>query len=223
MRYSVNKDRAEIVKVNHLPSDISAEAMPSRILLTWTDLHYRTMEQATIAHSLTTVSSAIKLQTGKATRCHERPTASVPPLKRHSFEFNYRDYQLDIPSAADALIASKAFLPDDNKFANIIDVQRTALLLFVGYLDAATQMSESCGGGGNIPDGWGRDKDEDDLEWARRCAHMADRMCKAPVKKGLKRERNVQSQKRDKMKTSKRDNVDISTPIRDKSFVCNSQ
>ncbi len=187
MRYSVNKDRAEIVKVNHLPSDISAEAMPSRILLTWTDLHYRTMEQATIAHSLTTVSSAIKLQTGKATRCHERPTASVPPLKRHSFEFNYRDYQLDIPSAADALIASKAFLPDDNKFANIIDVQRTALLLFVGYLDAATQMSESCGGGGNIPDGWGRDKDEDDLEWARRCAHMADRMCKAPVKKGLKR------------------------------------
>ena len=70
---------------------------------------------------------------------------------------------------------------------DIVDVQRTALLLFAGYLDTATQMSESCGGGGSTPDGWGRDKDEDNLEWARRCARMANRMCKAPVQKGLKR------------------------------------
>ena len=73
------------------------------------------------------------------------------------------------------------------EIANIVDVQRTVLLLFAGYMDAATQMSESCGGGGSIPDGWGRDKDEDDLAWARRCARMANRMCKAPVYKGLKR------------------------------------
>ncbi len=93
-------------------------------------------------------------------------------MKHHSFEFNYRDYNLYIPSAVDALISNQVILPDDNTFANIVDVRRTALLLFAGYLDAATQMSESCGGGGSTPDGWGRDKDDDDLAWARRCARM---------------------------------------------------
>ena len=33
--------------------------------------------------------------------------------------------------------------------------------------------------------GWGRDKDEDELEWARRCARMANSMCKR--RKGLHR------------------------------------
>ena len=31
---------------------------------------------------------------------------------------------------------------------------------------------------GSDTGGWGRDKDEDDREWARRCARMANRMCK---------------------------------------------
>ena len=33
VRYSVNKDKAEIVKVNFLPDDISAEAMYQRMVL----------------------------------------------------------------------------------------------------------------------------------------------------------------------------------------------
>ncbi len=132
-------------------------------------------------------STATKLQTERTARCNEPPTVSVPPMRHHHFEFNYRDYNLDIPSAVNALISNQVILPDDNTFANIVDVQRTALLLFAGFLDAAIQMSESCGGGGSTPDGWGRDKDEDDLAWARRCARMANRMCKASVYKGLKR------------------------------------
>ena len=161
--------------------------MPSRIILTWTDLHCKAMEQATTATKPSRSVLVTKQQTAETARRNERPTVSAPSTKRHSFEFNYRDYKLDIPSAVDAIIANEIILPDDNTGANIVDVQRTALLLFAGYLDAATQMSESCGGGGSSPDGWGRDKDEDDLEWARRCARMANRMCKAPVKCGLKR------------------------------------
>lgn len=68
-------------------------------------------------------------------------------------------------------------LSENNVFATINDLQRTAILLFAGYLDAATQMSESSGGGGSTPDGWGRDKDEDDWsgqddahEWQATCA-----------------------------------------------------
>lgn len=161
--------------------------MPSRIILTWTDVHCEAREQAHTAAKPNPLSLAIKLQAERTASCNECSTISVPPMRHRSFEFNYRDYNLDIPSAVDALISNQVILPDDNTFANIVDVQRTALLLFAGYLDAATQMSESCGGGGITPDGWGRDKDEDDLAWARRCARMANRMCKAPVYKGLKR------------------------------------
>ena len=61
------------------------------------------------------------------------------------------------------------------------------IVYFIGclrYLDAATSMATSSGGGSDTG-GWGRDKDEDELEWARRCARMANSMCKR--RKGLHR------------------------------------
>ena len=43
------------------------------------------------------------------------------------------------------------------------------MLLFAGYIDAATSMSESCGGGGSSPSsGWGKKDDEDDWKFAHR-------------------------------------------------------
>ena len=54
------------------------------------------------------------------------------------------------------------------------------MLLFAGYIDAATSMSEPCGGGGSTPSsGWGKKDDEDDWKFAHRCAQMAHAMCKA--------------------------------------------
>ena len=37
--------------------------------------------------------------------------------------------------------------PEDNEIATIENIFHVAMLLFVGYIDAATSMSESCGGG----------------------------------------------------------------------------
>ncbi len=54
---------------------------------------------------------------------------------------------------------------------------RTAFLLFAGYVDAATTFAQNCGGGGSAPDqNWGRDKNEDDILWARRCFRKAREM-----------------------------------------------
>ena len=54
------------------------------------------------------------------------------------------------------------------------DVAHVAMLLFVGYIDAATSMSESCGGRGSAPEsGWGKKDDEDERQYARRCLQMA--------------------------------------------------
>ena len=83
------------------------------------------------------------------------------------------------------IIRQNCSLEEAHPLAKIEEIQHTALLLFDRYIDAATNMAVSSGGGGSDTSSWGRDKDEDKLEWARRCARMANGMCKR--KKGLHR------------------------------------
>ena len=66
---------------------------------------------------------------------------------------------------------------------------RTAFLLFAGYVDAATTFAQNCGGGGSVPDqNWGRNKNEDDILWARRCFRKAREMVTTPViRSGMRR------------------------------------
>ena len=90
----------------------------------------------------------------------------------------------EIPEAQDNIIRQNCSLEEAHPLAKLEEIQHTALLLFAGYLDAATSMATSSGGGSDTG-GWGRDKDEDELEWARRCARMANSMCKR--RKGLHR------------------------------------
>ena len=97
----------------------------------------------------------------------------------------YYSFHVEIPEAADTIIRQNCSLEEAHPLAKIEEIQHTALLLFAGYLDAATSMAASSGGGGSDTSGWGRDKDEDELEWARRCARMANSMCKH--RKGLHR------------------------------------
>ena len=79
-------------------------------------------------------------------------------------------------------------LDADNVFAKIGDVQKTAILLFAEYIDAATTIAaQSGGGGGGATSGWGRDKDEDELSWAHRCAMMVNRLCRPRKKQGYGR------------------------------------
>ena len=40
---------------------------------------------------------------------------------------------------------------------------------------------------GGATSGWGRDKDEDELSWAYRCAMMANRLCRPCKKQGYGR------------------------------------
>ena len=61
--------------------------------------------------------------------------------------------------------------------------QKTAFLLFANYLDAATEIAESCGGGGSPESNWGRKDDEDDIEWARHCARQARQMHQRPIRR----------------------------------------
>jgi hypothetical protein len=63
---------------------------------------------------------------------------------------------------------------DGNKVVTV------GLQLMAGYVDEATQFAQTHGGGGggsNMP--WGRNPDEDDRQWARRCLAMARKMMRA--------------------------------------------
>lgn len=161
--------------------------MPSKIEATWKDLHKDILQQDKADKENQVKNTSAELQTANNARCRNCNEYQPQPLVHHSINWNYRDYKIEIPSNANDILMQNMSLPKNNVFATINDLQQTAILLFAGYLDAATQMSESSGGGGSTPDGWGRDKDEDDLEWARRCARMASHMCRPTIKRGNRR------------------------------------
>lgn len=161
--------------------------MPSKIEATWEKLHKEVLQQEDADRENHVRNTSAELQTANNARCRNCNEYQPQSLVHHSINWNYHDYEIDIPSNANDILMQDVSLPENNVFATINDLQQTAVLLFAGYLDAATQMSESTGGGGSTPDGWGRNKDEDDLEWARRCARMASQMCRPAVKRGNRR------------------------------------
>lgn len=161
--------------------------MPSKIEATWEKLHKEVLQQEDADRENHVRNISAELQTANNARCRNCNEYQPQSLVHHSINLNYHDYEIDIPSNANDILMQDVSLSENNVFVTINDLQQTAVLLFAGYLDAATQMSESTGGGGSTPDGWGRDKDEDDLEWARLCARMASQMCRPAVKRGNRR------------------------------------
>lgn len=92
----------------------------------------------------------------------EKAKTSIVPIKTQS-----ADYEICEESASETI----------NR------IQRVAIALFVGYIDAALTMSESYGGGGSISSNWGKNEDDDWL-WARKCATKAMWLCKPRMRYG---------------------------------------
>lgn len=70
--------------------------------------------------------------------------------------------------------------------ANCQELTDIAVAIFVGLLDTQNVVTGGGGGGSQSDLPW-RDKDEDDLQWARRCARVANRSLGKKTKTGLKR------------------------------------
>ena len=71
---------------------------------------------------------------------------------------------------------------------NCNQIINCAMLLSLGYIREATTYAESCGGGSSPGYGWGRDKDEDDDHWWRRCIAVSAAMMR-PAKYRMRRGR----------------------------------
>lgn len=75
----------------------------------------------------------------------------------------------------------------ENVAENSANLCSVAASLYLGYLNAATRIAQSCGGGGGPGTGWGKRDDENDMDFRRRCFGMAMKMMKPGRQQHLKR------------------------------------
>ena len=174
--YTIGKGNS-IYKSSQL--GLGRHLIPSKIGQTWTNLHSGKRSATTeAAGNLQTQETAPQQTSQSATNVAAQPYIDPVPIVHYDIEVEEKHYRVDIPKAADLAIANVLSFVDIEEFAaSMLEMQEIAILLFAGYIDAATSMAESHGGGGSTPSsGWGRDKDEDEREWVRRCARMAMEM-----------------------------------------------
>lgn len=104
------------------------------------------------------------------------------------YESVVNDFKMRMPTLSQSELSAL----DDSLLLDVAQrgnhIATCAMLLFAGYVDQATTFAETHGGGGGSPrGGWGRDKDDDDRNWARRCVAMAAKMLRPKSGKKLRR------------------------------------
>ncbi|HCN52384.1 MAG TPA: hypothetical protein DIS88_00860 [Prevotella sp.] len=190
--YTVGKN-ASVFKA----SEISRRFMASQLEATWKKQHPKPA-QVKVKPSAPTVTPSSRpvrqtAQTTTSTQPKVQPRVQAKPVPSFTI-FNIDtpigSKAVEIPNSVKDIFLNEAQVPDSNDTATVENVAHTAMLLFAGYIDAATSMSESCGGGGgSAPEsGWGKKDDEDERAYARRCLQMAHSMYKPKsVKRGFHR------------------------------------
>lgn len=130
----------------------------------------------------TTQTTEKKTLTEYNSKCQsaDQSMPEVSSVFRKILSVDGKNYSITMPVDAYKAMQEAIQTPDESvPVENILNV---AMLLFMNYVDAATTVSESCGGGGSTPSNWGKDEDEDERERARRCAQHAKWLCK-PIKR----------------------------------------
>ena len=190
--YTIGKN-ASVFKA----SEIGRRYMVSQLEATWKKFHPKPVQvkMKPAAPTVTPNSRPVRptAQTTTSTRPKVQPLAQPKPVPSFTtFNIDTPDGSktVNIPNAVKDIFFNEAQIPEDNDTATIENVAHVAMLLFVGYIDAAISMSESCGGGGgSAPEsGWGKKDDEDERQYARRCLKMAHSICKPkPRQRGYHR------------------------------------
>ena len=190
--YTVGKN-ASVFKA----SEIGRKFMASQLEATWKKFHPKPAQVITkpFVPTFTPSSRPVRptAQTTASTQPKVQPRVQAKPVPSFTI-FNIDtpigNKAVEIPNLVKDIFLNEAQVPEGNDTATVENVAHTAMLLFAGYIDAATSMSESCGGGGgSAPEsGWGKKDDEDERAYARRCLQMAHSMYKPKsVKRGFHR------------------------------------
>ena len=190
--YTIGKN-ASVFKA----SAIGRRFMASQLEATWKKFHPEPTQVRVKPASPTVTPSSRPSRpvtpkpTSTQTKVQPRVQAKpVPSFTSFNIETPIGNKAVVIPNSVKDIFLKEAQVPEDNDTATVENVAHTAMLLFAGYIDAATSLSESCGGGGgSVPEsGWGKKDDKDERAFARRCLLMAHSMYKPKtVKRGFHR------------------------------------
>ena len=190
--YTVGKN-ASVFKA----SEISRRFMASQLEATWKKFHPEPTQVRVkpASPTVTPCSRPSRPVIPKPTSTQAKVQPSVQPKPTpaktvFNIDTGSEVKKVWIPDSVKDIFLKEAQVPEGNDTATVENVAHTAMLLFVGYIDAATSMSESCGGGGgSSPEsGWGKKDDEDERTYARRCLRMAHSMYKPKsIKRGFHR------------------------------------
>ncbi len=160
--------------------------MPSKTEATWAKLHNQEMQT-----SPTVTDKTDKVNRQNTPVVNDNPIQDIRQNQKASSAVHYsipvddRIFDIDISYAVKSIFDEEFKTLNSSDDVLATDFVKVAALLFAEYLDGATSMAASSGGGGPSS-GWEKDKDEDERNWARRCARMAHWMCK-PMKRSYKR------------------------------------
>ena len=180
--YTIGKN-ASVFKA----SEIGRKYMASQLEATWKKFHPKPTQvkvkpsAPTFTPSSRPVRPTVQTTTSTQPKVQPRVQAKpVPSFTTFNIDTPIGTKAVEIPNSVKDIFLNEAQVPEGNDTATIENVAHTAMLLFAGYIDAATSMSESCGGGGgSAPESdWGKRDDEDERAFARRCLQMAHSMCK---------------------------------------------
>ena len=180
--YTIGKN-ASVFKA----SAIGRRFMASQLEATWKKFHPEPTQVRVKPASPTVTPSSRPSRpvtpkpTSTQTKVQPRVQAKpVPSFTSFNIETPIGNKAVVIPNSVKDIFLKEAQVPEGNDTATVENVAHTAMLLFAGYIDAATSLSESCGGGGDsVPEsGWGKKDDEDERAFARRCLLMAHSMYK---------------------------------------------
>ena len=190
--YTVGKN-ASVFKA----SEIGRKFMASQLEATWKKLHPEPTQVRVkpASPTVTPCSRPSRPVIPKPTSTQAKVQPSVQPKPTpaktvFNIDTGSEIKKVWIPNSVKDIFFNEAQVPEGNEIATVENIAHTAMLLFSGYIDAATSMSESCGGGGgSSPEsGWGKKDDEDERTYARRCLRMAHSMYKPKsIKRGFHR------------------------------------
>ena len=190
--YTIGKN-ASVFKA----SEIGRRFMASQLEATWKKLHPKPTQVRVKPASPTVTPSSrpsrpiAPMPTSTQPKVQHRVQSKpMPSFTTFNIDTPIGSKAVEIPNSLKDVFFNEAHVPDGNDTATVENVAHTAMLLFAGYIDAATSMSESCGGGGgSAPEsGWGKKDDEDEFAYAHRCLQMAHSMRKPkPRQRGFHR------------------------------------
>lgn len=159
---------------------VGRNLMISKLPATWEKLHH----QPTVAIRSNTPQTIQQPAVHKAALIdYTQYHADRPDIIPYALTHEGKEHKFYIPGKVLDCFNNEF----DYRFvSNCQELTDMAVAVFVGLLETPN-VATGGGGGGSQSDLPWRDKDEDDIQWARRCARAASRLLGKKPKTGLKR------------------------------------